>query len=109
MIPFTGIPRPLLAVWSRRIFATGAAALVLTLSVLSASPQLHRWLHPDAGQPDHECAVTLFHHGVTGAAVEVAVAVVSLLLVLRRRTAPAGPDLIAPRFRWFPGRAPPAR
>jgi hypothetical protein len=81
--------------------------LVLTLCVLAASPHLHRWLHPDAEHSDHECAVTLFHHGVTPAVTGIALAVVPLLLVTRVALVPAGPDLFAPRYRLSPGRAPP--
>jgi hypothetical protein len=29
---------------------------------LSASPSLHRLIHPDADDANHECAVTLFAH-----------------------------------------------
>lgn len=103
----TGLPRPALPEGPRRLLAVGAAVLVLTLSVLTASPQLHRWLHPDSDQSDHECAVTLFHHGVTQAVVGVALAVVPLLLVARAALVPAGPDLVEPHYRLSPGRAPP--
>jgi len=103
----TGLHRPALPEWPRRLLAAGAAVLVLTLSVLTASPQLHRWLHPDADHSDHECAVTLFHHGVTEAAAGIALAVVPLLLVARAALVQAGPDLVAPRYRLSPGRAPP--
>jgi hypothetical protein len=27
---------------------------------LTACPQLHEWVHPDAGHEHHDCAVTLF-------------------------------------------------
>jgi len=37
-------------------------ALVLALSLLSASPSLHRLIHKDADDANHECAVTLFAH-----------------------------------------------
>lgn len=103
----TGLHRPMLPAWPRRLFAAGGAALVLALSVLAASPQLHEWLHPDADHSDHECAITLFHHGVTQAVVGVALVVMPLLPVARVAMAPAGPDLIAPRHRLCPGRAPP--
>jgi hypothetical protein len=96
-----------LAEWSRRLLAAGAAALVLALGVLAASPQLHQCLHSDAGQPDHECAITLFHHGVAQAVTEIALIVVSMQWVARLGTLPAEPDLVAPRFRLNPGRAPP--
>ena len=81
--------------------------LVLALCALAASPELHRWLHPDADHADHECAITLFHHGVTQAAVGVALVVAPLLLFERLILVPAGLDLVAPRYRLSPGRAPP--
>jgi hypothetical protein len=30
---------------------------------LTVCPELHEWVHPDAGHEDHECAVTLFCNG----------------------------------------------
>lgn len=103
----TGLHRPVLPAWPRRLIAAAGAALVLALSVLAASPQLHEWLHPDAGQPDHECAITLFHHGVAQAVTEIALVVVPMRWIARLGTLPAGPNLIGPRFRLSPGRAPP--
>jgi hypothetical protein len=50
------------------------AGLVLFLNAMAASPSLHKWFHPDAGEAGHECAVTLFAHGhVDSAAVDGAV------------------------------------
>ena len=103
----TGSHHPTLAEWSRRLLAAGAAVLVLTLSVLAASPQFHRWLHPDADQPEHECAITLFQHGVTEPLAAISFVVTPLLLVAGLGAFPAGPDLLAPRYRLSPGRAPP--
>jgi hypothetical protein len=46
----------------------GLAVLLIALLSLSAflsvDFSLHRWLHPDAAQPDHQCAITLLerHH-----------------------------------------------
>jgi len=93
--------------WSRRLAAIGAAILVFGVGLVAASPALHEWLHPDAGQPDHECAVTLFVHGAIQSFTEVAVVVIPLLLVIGRIFIPAGPDLVSPRYRLCPGRAPP--
>ena len=48
-------------------------AVVLLLNALAASPTLHEWFHADAGQSEHQCAVTLFAHGhMDSATVEVA-------------------------------------
>jgi hypothetical protein len=43
--------------------ATFAAAIFLWSLALSASPQLHKAIHPDANQPGHTCAVTLVASG----------------------------------------------
>jgi hypothetical protein len=46
-----------------RILAFALVVGVLWVAALSASPDLHEWVHPDAGDPDHDCAVTLFSSG----------------------------------------------
>ncbi len=38
-------------------------AVVVALSLLATSPSLHRLIHKEADDSDHECAVTLFAHG----------------------------------------------
>jgi hypothetical protein len=43
--------------------------LVLLLNLLAASPALHEWLHADAGQVEHQCAVTMLAHGQVDAPV----------------------------------------
>jgi len=48
-------------------------ALVLLLNLLAAAPSLHERFHADAGKEGHQCAVTLFAHGLVDApAVDVA-------------------------------------
>ncbi|HZI33486.1 MAG TPA: hypothetical protein VFF11_14190 [Candidatus Binatia bacterium] len=50
--------------------------IVLLLNLLAASPSLHERLHADAGQPGHQCAVTVFAHGkVDSVSVEVVAAI----------------------------------
>ena len=57
----------------RRLLALGATALVLLLTVLAVSPQLHTGLHghhhdcPAENTQDEGCVVTLFAAGVTAA------------------------------------------
>ena len=46
-----------------------AILIVLLLNLLAAAPALHELVHPDAGNPDHECAITLFAHGQVDAPV----------------------------------------
>jgi hypothetical protein len=36
---------------------------LLIVVVLAASPQLHQWLHQDAGRSEHECAITVMLSG----------------------------------------------
>lgn len=38
-------------------------AHLLAVLILAASPRLHRWVHADADDDDHDCAVVLFLHG----------------------------------------------
>jgi len=102
-----GLHRRGLSDWSRRLVATGAAVLVFGVGLIAASPTLHLWLHPDAGQPDHECAVTLFAHGALETAATIALVVAPLLRFRALARMAAGPDLIAARYRLCPGRAPP--
>lgn len=82
-------------------------ALVLLLSALAASPSFHQWLHHDADNPDHECAVTLFSSGHVNAASLVPVAVVvivffAVLALLPQDFVPASAD-----YRFSSSRAPP--
>jgi hypothetical protein len=46
-----------------RIIAFALMAGVFWITALSASPGLHEWFHADAGDPNHDCAVTLFSSG----------------------------------------------
>ena len=44
--------------------AVFCALAVWVLGLLAISPQLHAALHHEADHADHDCAVTLFSHGV---------------------------------------------
>ena len=37
---------------------------LLFICAAAVSPALHEWMHADADQADHECAITLFASGV---------------------------------------------
>jgi hypothetical protein len=57
----------------RAIIASLLTGLVLLLNAMAASPSLHEWVHADAGDSGHQCAVTMFAHGqVDSASVDVA-------------------------------------
>ncbi len=92
----------------KRAGAGVLVALVLLLGVLQASPVAHAFLHADAGVADHECAVTLFAHGVDSVAVELVLAVVTWRL-LARALELREVFVEAPAYRLLPGRAPPVR
>ncbi len=91
-----------------RLLAGGCAALVMLLAILAASPALHEWLHHDAGDADHECAVTLFQHGADAVVAAITVAAVVWIAVALAVIAPTGPDLGQRRYWLPPGNAPPA-
>lgn len=102
-LKLTATPGP-----GRRLLAGLCLALILTLNLLAASPALHHALHPDAGQPDHHCGVTLFAHGVSTA--DGAILVPEAAWHALPESAPAVAELLltAPRYRLLPGRGPPA-
>lgn len=97
--------------WRRaagRLLAAWLIAQILFIAALAASPSLHRALHHDADNDDHECAVTLFIHGQvsTTATVMVVAAIAAFfggarLLSDSRVFAPAV-------YRFSSSRGPPA-
>jgi hypothetical protein len=92
----------------RRLVAAAGVALVLALTVLSVSPSLHAWLHGEKQlDPNDDCAVVLFAHGITPALI--ALALLGLLLPPRREKLPL-PEILflaAPSFSHPPGCGPP--
>jgi hypothetical protein len=81
-------------------------ALVLLLNALAACEPLHKLIHHDADQPDHECVVTMFAHGhVDSASCDVPVVMV---LALIPTTAPIVFSVPGTAIQNLPpGRAPP--
>jgi len=47
----------------RRAIALLLVVHLLAVVVLAALPRLHEAVHADAEHEDHQCAVTLYHHG----------------------------------------------
>ena len=90
-----------------RAIALLLAVMVLGLAILATSPIAHAWLHPDAHDRNHSCAVTLYAQGTT-----VPLAVVSVPSIVWRQV-----DVVAPRratcvrtassYLLPPGRGPP--
>jgi xanthine/uracil permease len=59
---------------SQAILALMLAGLVLFLDAMAVCPSLHELIHKDADSPEHQCAVTLFAHGlVDSVAVDAAI------------------------------------
>lgn len=89
-----------------RIVAASAAALVLLLAVMSASPSLHAWVHGQSVaqmQKDHadeDCVITQFARGLTSATT--ALVVVAFLTLI---SGPVRPCAVVrwpvPHF-WLP-------
>lgn len=83
------------------------AVMVLGLATLATSPVAHAWLHPDAHDRDHACAVTLYAQGTTAPLPAVSMPAIVWRQVdeaaLRSDTCvPAAPSYLLP-----PGRGPP--
>ena len=93
----------------RRVVAAGGIALVLLLTTLSASPDLHRLFHGDVDTgTDDGCAVVQFSHGVSPV---VDTATLAATPMVWHRAHPASVDeifLASPRFLHQPERGPPA-
>ncbi len=93
----------------RRWLAAGGACLVLVLAVLAASPALHQWLHADAGQEGHQCAITLFAHGFESGGAALALIIFPVLRAAATLQAAADPAPAVRRYLLLPGRGPPGR
>ncbi len=82
-------------------------ALILTLSLLASCPSLHKFVHKDADDAGHECAVTLFSHGQ----IDASPAVVHMFCAPAHQIfIPSRPCIIfvSADVRLLPGRGPPA-
>lgn len=91
----------------RQILAGASVALLLLLSVLAASPVLHRALHADADHDSHECAVVLFASGVTLALGVFAIAAPAVVWRVEPAAVLAELFLASPRYLRQPERGPP--
>jgi hypothetical protein len=47
----------------KTVVACTLLAHVLAIAALAANPQLHEWIHSEAGHQGHVCAITLFADG----------------------------------------------
>ena len=98
----------LLTETARRLVAAGGIALVLLLSALTASPELHQLFHGhvDASTEDG-CAVVQFAHGVSVTPDTALVAATPLLWREFARPEVAEIFLTSPRSLHPPERGPP--
>ncbi len=95
--------------YTRRVVALGCAAVVFSLGICAASPELHHRWHDVTGTAcGPACAVVLFAGGVV-LALAVAVAVPSLVCVDTRPRILIGSFVAPSRFRLLPERGPPGR
>lgn len=93
----------------RRLIAAGAVALVLTLTVLTASPEAHEHVHHDCHHDEeHSCAVVLFAHGVWTTFDIVAVPAPKIAWSDFVSFSRPELHLVAPRYLRQPERGPPA-
>jgi len=91
-----------------RLVAAGCVALVLALAVLAVCPSLHAWLHGEKQlDPNDDCAVVLFAHGLTPALAAI-VALFVALRVLGEKLPDAPRLFLAARpYQFPPGCGPP--
>ena len=91
-----------------RFAVTGIVALmILFLGLGAASPAIHKWIHRDANQPGHECAITQFQRQqflFSGVAIAVVIVAASFSVALSLATGVLLPQV---SFQLPPGRAPP--
>lgn len=82
---------------------------VWVLGMLAASPELHAWVHHDAEQSGHTCAVTLFSHGLDNPTLGAALRLAPCLIIVAE-VAPTEPQRVESAKDWqLPGRGPPVR
>ena len=94
----------------RRVLAGSCAALVLALTIFSASPVAHNSLHVDGAQPaqDDGCAVVLFASGVALPVGPITVPAPSETPQAISPATAAEVFLVSPRYLRHPERGPPA-
>jgi hypothetical protein len=86
------------------VFCLGVFLLV---QVMAAVPSFHAWLHNDARDPNHECAVTLMLHGQVHSAT-AGVEAIKCPPVLICHVPALCVDFVSSDVRLLPGRGPPA-
>ena len=69
-------PQPQNPPWSvsKALIALSCVAAFFIATTAAVVPELHCWLHKDAAQLEHECAITLLEAGVSAADAPTTVA-----------------------------------
>jgi len=102
---------PSLAKRSVRAAKSGAGlfclGVVLLLQTLASVPVLHEWVHHDARDASHECAVTLFLNGQVHCSSTDIVVVKHLAVPVFHEPA-RRVDFVSTDVRLLPSRGPPA-
>ena len=93
----------------RRLLAAGGIALVLLLSVLAVTPELHELFHHHdrASHEEDGCAVVLFAHGVSAPFDTAIIAATPAQWLVLNRPETAEIFLTSPRYLHQPERGPP--
>lgn len=92
-----------------RWLAASLAVVVWALGVFAASPELHATLHHDSDAHSHECAITLFAHGVESLGGAPVLQSLSDAREIGRVALPLSHDWSAPDYRLRPACGPPLR
>jgi acetyl esterase/lipase len=100
--------RPTRTTTARKAVWLLCLALFLSLQAVAAVPGLHRLLHHDADQADHQCAVTLLSHGNlhVSTAPQTSILLPAAFCFIMAR--PCDPIFVSIDYQLLPGRAPPA-
>jgi hypothetical protein len=90
--------------WYRRISVARAMGILVAVHLvfvcaMAVSADLHRWLHPEAGQSEHVCAATdLFSGGAGDGTVAPPIAAPELAAPIILRILPADLEWVPPVF-----------
>jgi hypothetical protein len=82
--------------------------LWLAVVVLSTSPALHQWMHPDSQGGSHECLVTHFIKSQVLSDASTGIVPATELICVANSRSPDQTLVSQPEYRLFPSRAPPA-
>lgn len=91
----------------RRLLAAGTAMLVVLLAAFAVSPELHHWLHDDAGTETDGCAVMLFSNGLSAPPAPLVVVPPAPAPTLTHERPASEIFLVRARYLWQPERGPP--